>query len=195
QQQLPYHNVHALVKDSKGNIWIGTFAGGLNIYDPATGRIRTYKHRPDDPSSISSNIVYTIYEDHDKNIWVGTVKGLNLYNPDTDSFVRMDIMGLNNHCLFSIYEDDDGIIWFATHNYGLIAKNKHTGEWQRFFADGKKGSLSSGKILTMLDDRRGNLWLGTEGGGLNRFSLKTRTAQVIGASSGLTANVIYGIIQ
>ncbi len=195
QQQLPYHNVHALTRDSKGAIWIGTFAGGLNVYNPATGHIRTYKHRPDDPSSISSNIVYTVYEDRDKNIWVGTVRGLNLYNPDSNSFMRLDIMGMNNHCLFAIHEDDHGIIWFATHNYGLIAKNKHTGEWQRFFADGKKGSLSSGKILAMLDDKRGNLWLGTEGGGLNRFSLKTQTAQVIDASLGLAAKVIYGIIQ
>src|SRR5690606_37292288 len=106
-----------------------------------------------------------------------------------------DIMGMDNHCLFAIHEDDHGIIWFATHNYGLFAKNKHTGEWQRFFADGTKGALSSGKILAMLDDKRGNLWLGTEGGGLNRFSLKTKTAQVIDASLGLAAKIIYGIIQ
>src|SRR5690606_8396950 len=99
------------------------------------------------------------------------------------------IEGTEKYLIYDIYEDANRTMWFATNNFGLLSQSKKTGEWQQFTADGKKGSLSSAKLIMMLDDGKGNLWLGTEGGGLNRFSLKTKTAEVIGAEKGLPAKI------
>ncbi|WP_187774963.1 hybrid sensor histidine kinase/response regulator transcription factor [Pedobacter sp. BS3] len=195
QDELSYHNIHSLFKDNAGNIWIGTFTGGLNIYNPKTGKIKRYKNISGDSTSLSSNIIYSIYQDKDNTIWVGTVYGLNIYNPQTDSFIRINDMGLDSGYIYDIYEDNVHNIWFATYNYGLFVKNKRSGKWRHYMADGKTHSLSSDRLTCMLDDHAGNLWIGTDGGGLNRFSLKDRTVKVYGSQEGIDANVIYGILQ
>ncbi|HEY0669220.1 MAG TPA: two-component regulator propeller domain-containing protein, partial [Sphingobacteriaceae bacterium] len=195
QQKLSYHNIHSLFKDSKGNIWIGTFAGGLNVYNPSTGRVKNYKNNPSDPSSISNNNIYSIYEDKDHVIWVGTTKGLNIYDPQKDAFKLVKEMGLGDNIIYDIYEDDTKTIWFATYDIGLISNNKRSGKWKQYLADGKKGSLSSNKIICILDDHSGNLWLGTDGGSLNRLNLQDKTVTVFDETTGMDGNVVYGILQ
>lgn len=195
QQNLSYNNIHTLFKDNEGNIWIGTFTGGLNIYNPKTGKVRQYRNDPRNPRSISNNSIYSIYQDTEGNILVGTVKGLNIYSKETDDFTRVKQMGLAVNCIYSIYEDASHNMWYATYDSGIIGNNKETGEWFRYHADGKEGSLSSNKVISLLDDHQGNLWVGTDGGGLNKLDLRTRKFSVFDSRSAITANVIYGIIQ
>ncbi|MGV3509043.1 MAG: ligand-binding sensor domain-containing protein, partial [Sphingobacteriaceae bacterium] len=195
QQKLSYHNIHSLFKDSKGNIWIGTFAGGLNIYNPKTGKVKTYKNIPGDPSSISNNNIYSIYEDKDHVIWVGTTYGLNIYDPAKDTFKRVVEKDLDENIVYDIYEDETKTIWFATYDIGLVSMNKRSKKWTQYQVNGTRNSLSSNKIICMLDDHAGNLWLGTDGGGLNRFNLQDKTFEVFAESSGMDGNVVYGILQ
>ena len=75
---------------------MGTFSGGLNVINLKTGKIRHYVSNAADSSSLSSNSVYTISEDRSGNIWVGTVKGLNIYNKEKDAFTRIAAMDLQN---------------------------------------------------------------------------------------------------
>ena len=79
-----------------------------------------------------------------------------------------------------------------TYDNGLVEKNKSTGEWTRYTADGEPNSLSSMKIISVLDDEKGNLWLGTDGGGLNCFNKATRTFTIFDEQQGV-ATVVYGI--
>jgi ligand-binding sensor domain-containing protein/signal transduction histidine kinase/DNA-binding response OmpR family regulator len=195
QQKLSYHNIHSLYKDRKGNIWIGTFAGGLNIFNPSTGKVKNYKNRPGDSTSISNDNIYSIYEDKDGEIWVGTTKGLNKYDPATDSFKHINVFNFNENIIYDIYEDDTRRLWFATYDIGLISFNRRSGKWQQYEANGKKDALSSNKIICILDDHSGNLWLGTDGGGLNRLNLLNNKVEVFDGDSGLHGNVVYGILQ
>lgn len=194
QQQLSYHNIHSLFKDNKGNIWIGTFTGGLNIYNPRTGAVKTYKYDPEDTTSLSNNSVYSIYEDRAGVIWVGTVKGLNKYDPQKDAFIRVYDLGLDYNCIYRIYEDDARNLWVASYDNGLFGRDAQTGKWVRYMATGKTGAISSNKVISLLDDHQGHLWLGTDGGGLNRFDLKTRTFASFKEAKGINS-VVFGILQ
>jgi signal transduction histidine kinase/ligand-binding sensor domain-containing protein/DNA-binding response OmpR family regulator len=194
QQSLSYHNIHALFKDKKGRIWIGTFTGGLNIYDPQTGAVKTYKHDPADTTSLSNNSIYTIYEDKQGVIWVGTVDGLNIYDPQKDAFIRVHEMNLQHNCIYAVYEDDFNNIWIATYDSGLIGKNRKTNNWMRFSPSNKPGSISSNRIISLLDDHEGNLWLGTDGGGLNCFNIKSKTFKVFKEQQGISA-IVFGLLQ
>ncbi|AKQ46169.1 hypothetical protein TH63_11865 [Rufibacter radiotolerans] len=195
QEHLSYHNIHALYKDKSGNLWIGTFSGGLNVYNPQTGKIKKYLSNPADPTSLSNNTVYTINEDRKGRIWVGTVAGVNLYNPAQDNFTRITQKNLDRACLYDIYEDRQGLIWFATYNYGLIAHNQNTNEWKQYGKSARPKSISSNKVISMFSDKAENLWLGTEGGGLNYFDRKTQTFTVFDEQDGINSSVIYGILQ
>ncbi|NGF56945.1 response regulator [Parapedobacter sp. SGR-10] len=191
-QPLPYHNIHALTRDSRGLIWIGTFSGGLSVLDPVRNSMKTYRHRPNDATSLNSNSINFIYEDSEQQIWIGTSDGVNKYDPVSDSFVR--IGNMEKYAIYGIHEDAQKIMWFVSNNFGMQSYNKRTGQWQQFTAENQEGALSSPKVITLLDDKKGNLWIGTEGGGLNRFSLKTKRAEVIGEEEGLPAKIIYSLV-
>src|SRR5690606_5255420 len=86
-------------------------------------------------------------------------------------------------------------IWFATYDSGLLMKNKRSGKWCRCsFIENTNHSLSSNKLTCLLDDHNGNLWIGTDGGGLNRFNFKDKSFKVYGSKEGIDANDIYGIL-
>ena len=74
-------------------MWIGTYGGGLNKLDRASaseageGRFTRYQNEPNDPKSLSDNIVLAIYEDRAGVLWIGTrAGGLNKIDRETQSF-------------------------------------------------------------------------------------------------------------
>ena len=78
-----------VVEDEAGNLWIGSYANGLNRYNPETETFTRYKHDPDNPYSISSNNVRYIFPDQDGIFWIATWRGgLNKFNSATGKFTK-----------------------------------------------------------------------------------------------------------
>jgi signal transduction histidine kinase/ligand-binding sensor domain-containing protein/DNA-binding response OmpR family regulator len=73
---LSSNHVNELFKDSRGNIWAGTF-NGLNLYDPSVGSFIRYYEKIGMPN----NMVYSIQEDTRGKLWVGTNRGLICFDP------------------------------------------------------------------------------------------------------------------
>jgi signal transduction histidine kinase/DNA-binding response OmpR family regulator/streptogramin lyase len=191
--KLSYHNIHSLLKDKKGNIWIGIFAGGINIYNPNTGNIKYFNHQQGNPRSLNSNNVFCVYQDNDGNIWVGTDKGLNRFDEEKNTFTTILKEEINNTIIYDIYEDNNRTIWFATYNNGLVSFDKRTQQWSRITSGDSSNPLNSNKLVCLHDDNAGNLWIGTDGGGLHKYSFKTKHVKIYDEKSGISANVIYGI--
>ena len=70
-----------MIEDSNGKIWIGT-GNGINILDKNTKRVTSLKAGTEGPLTISSNLVYSLLEDKDKNIRIATSDGLDRYIPE-----------------------------------------------------------------------------------------------------------------
>ncbi|MGL1891357.1 MAG: diguanylate cyclase [Spirochaetaceae bacterium] len=77
RESLSGNITRTLFEDSSGNLWIGTYSSGLNVYNDKTGTFKSYSTK----DGLSSNNVLTISEDNDKNIWVSTRSGLNVLTP------------------------------------------------------------------------------------------------------------------
>ena len=193
--KLSYHNVHSLFKDRAGNLWIGTFTGGLNVYNQETGSIRTYKHRLSDPNSLSNNTVYKIYEDCTGAIWLGTISGLNVYNPEADNFIRIDEGKLRQSCIYDILEDKSGRLWVATYNNGVFVKEAGGNTWSQFVKTKSPSSISSNRVISLFESKSGDIWLGTDGGGLNRYHPENDSFESFGEAQGIHSSVIYGILE
>ena len=193
QDSLSYHNIHALYQDKSANIWIGMYTGGLNILNPVTGKIRRYKSNPNDQSTLSDNSVYSIDEDRQGRIWVSTISGLNLYDPTNDRFIRIKGKNLDKSCIYQVYQDKEGVIWIATYDSGLIKMDKNNRLTQYAYST-RPGAISSNKVICMLDDDQGNLWLGTDGSGLNVLNKKTGVFKSYN-ENWIKSAVIYGIIK
>lgn len=109
--------VFAFLKDSRGNLWIGTNDGLLQVKKDG-GKVH-YRHDPNDSTSLSSTFVRSLYEDHHGNIWIGfETSGVSYFSPATGRFtrVRMDGSGhkVVGNIIYSIAEYPEGVIWVGS---------------------------------------------------------------------------------
>src|SRR5690606_11727322 len=120
--QLSNNYIKALEEDDLGNMWIGTFGGGISVYNTKSKSFNTYNK---ENSGLPNNYVLSIKQDKDGDIWVGTKgNGIGLLKKNHDRFVSLtEADGLINDVVQSIVEDRAGKLWFATNN-GLSAYDK-----------------------------------------------------------------------
>ena len=178
--------INAIYEDSQGAIWVGTQSGGLNRFDRETEQFSRYLNDPKDPNSLSNNQVSAIYEDREDRLWIGTDGGgLNRWNRETGEFSSISSdpkdpknpKSLSDNRVSAIYEDSDGLLWIGTDGGGLNRFDRDAEQFSRYTSDPKNTkdpkSLSDNRVSAIYEDRQGFLWIGTDGGGLNRFDRET----------------------
>ncbi len=174
---LGNNTVRSLFEDKQGNLWIGTFSGGINLLCRNRKQFENYHTEPFNTQGLSHDIVQAFLEDRSGHVWIGTDGGgLNVFNPARGGFKKYTHDPGNpysicsNHVL-DICKDDDGNLWLATWdglNYFNISRN----EFIRY--ENKEGhikSLTSSKVTSVLEDTGKNLWIGTISG-LNIYNRK-----------------------
>ncbi len=185
--------IQSLYEDPSGALWIGTNGGGLSRLDrtsapgPGPGRFTHYQHDPEDPYSLSSNVVLSIYEDQEGILWIGTDGGgLNKFDRDIGQFVRFqhdpeDPHSLSHNAVQTIYEDREGALWIGTDGGGLNRLDRDTGRFVRFQHDPKDPlSLADNAVQAILEDREGTLWIATNGGGLDQLDRESAPGLGVG---------------
>lgn len=153
--------VHSINQDIEGNMWIGTFFGGINIYSPSFSSFNKF-YPSLSKSSISGKSISEFCEDDKHNIWVGTEDaGLNLYNPQTNTFTSGFIKPNNIHSL--LY--DNGNLWIGTFSQGLYVINTTNYKVVSHFVSSlEKNSLQDNNIYSLFKDSFGRIWIGTMSG-------------------------------
>ena len=102
-----------LYRDSKDSIWLGTYSGGVYKHSPQAKQIKLFKHNPNNPSSLSGNLIWGVKEDKLGNIWLATqTEGVNMYSPLTASFTR-HLTDFKHH-IWSIEIDSSEQLWVAS---------------------------------------------------------------------------------
>jgi nitrate/nitrite-specific signal transduction histidine kinase/ligand-binding sensor domain-containing protein len=166
--------INTLLVDSQGIHWIGTSGGGLDRYNPTSGKFTHYQFKDDDPYSISDNMVNVIYEDRSGILWVGTAAGLDQLDRQSGKFTHQKDNPaapelIKNGEITAITQDRDGFLWFGTKE-GLVSLDPETSIYILYQNDpANPNSLSMDGVTDILEDRAGNLWIGTNGGGVNRL--------------------------
>ncbi|MFK7829278.1 MAG: two-component regulator propeller domain-containing protein [Congregibacter sp.] len=121
---LSFEGIPVLDTLADGRVLVGTFGGGLNIFDAATSTFVVMRHDPNSPSSISDDRVVSMLIDSSQRVWVGTQRGVNLFDTATGTFRRFtdddtDNVDINESYIFSLAEDKKGNIWIGTRSGGL----------------------------------------------------------------------------
>lgn len=155
--------IRKLYKDSKKNIWIGSNKGLYKI-EYATRKVYEYLNQPDS-NSISDNLIYDIIERKDGKFWIGTVNGLNLYDPLTSTFTRYrndpkNSKSISSNMCINLLIDRDENLWIGT-NCGFNVLKKGSGEFIHYL---KKDGLPDEYIYNMIEDKTGKIWFSTNGG-------------------------------
>lgn len=201
------NSVLSIEYDKKNEVlWLGTKGSGLDRFDPKTEKFVHFKNEPNNPNSLSNDQIYALLLDSSGLLWIGTDNGLNLFDPENRSFIRYmrdqnNKNGINSKSILSLLELKNGDIWIGTWGGGVnilkrseIAKGKDALFISMQSDASKPDSLSDNNVTSLLEDRNGNIWLGTDGG-LNRYSPKSQTLTKYFKDNGLPNSEIAGLIE
>ena len=155
-------NIISLCEDHDGNIWMGSIKGGLTRFDVKTGRFYRFVNDDDDPNSLSYKYVSSIYCDSNNDIWVGTLDGLNKFNPASGNFTifrsgQNNSNNISSSTVYSIYEKN-GSLWIGTKGGGLNQYDLTTKKFSWYL---KEDGLPSNNVVGINSDTHGNLWIST----------------------------------
>lgn len=170
---LSHSKVNCIYQDSQGFLWFGTNEG-LNKYDGY--RFTVYQPDPDEPQSISANLIRCILEDRHKNFWIGTEGGgLNRFDRNYKTFMHYTadssseiILSGNN--INSMIEDRNGDLWLGMEN-GLDHLDLEKGKVFNYLPHKEDSDNQTvNEVMVIYEDSHGILWIGTLGGGLCSFN-------------------------
>ncbi len=163
---LSQSHVDAIAQDHDGFIWFGT-ANGLNRYDGQN--IVTFRHDPEDPTSLAHDGVTSLFVDDEDTLWVGTVAGISRMRKSAGSFetiqnVPGDQGSIAPGRVEEIVSGPQGSVWAATASYdheqpAASVVNRidiETGRAHRFPLD-----IDAGEVAALHVDASGTLWAGT----------------------------------
>lgn len=110
-------SVRCLLEDSGGRILVGTWDGGLQLVDPATGMVSRFDADSKLGAATSDVSIYCLFRDSRGTVWVGTGAGLDRIERGAggDSIVRVPLNPLPKRpSVFGIAEDKSGFLWLST---------------------------------------------------------------------------------
>lgn len=183
--------ITSLMTDSKGELWIGTYKGGLKKY--SNGR---FEHWTTD-NGLSSNNIWAIIEGEDGKIWLGTLDGgLQVYDPFGKSFKTFDVgnSNLKSNFINTLAKGRDGSLYAGT-TYGIARISPSDYSITTYKGSNKDAKdFSNLNINQIAADSRGLLWVGTREG-LEVYDVKTDTLYNLRLSDRFPNPFILGVIE
>jgi signal transduction histidine kinase/ligand-binding sensor domain-containing protein/DNA-binding NarL/FixJ family response regulator len=162
--------VFALISNKNDDILLGIYGGGFSWLDKTTDGFINYTHNPNNPKTISSDIVWSIFEDSKNRIWIGTEAGLNYFDRNKKEFIHFKYdaknpKSISDNTILTIFEDSKANIWIGT-TQGL---NKIIGDIEKssdisFLKYSVPDGLPDNNIQGIVEDNDGFLWLSTNKG-------------------------------
>ncbi|MBQ5947052.1 two-component regulator propeller domain-containing protein [Massilia sp. ST3] len=158
--------VNAIREGRDGTLWVIT-RGGLSALPPGSDVSRSWRHDPDDPTSLGDNYGFAVLEDRQGIVWIGTETGLERFDRQAGTFTRFrhdpqDPHSLRHSRVYYLKESSRGELWIGT--AGGLHRMETGGARPRFrffpFAQGQE-ALPVGAVL---EDAGGVLWVSTTAG-------------------------------
>jgi ligand-binding sensor domain-containing protein len=217
-QGLSNNEVSSLLETRDGHILIGTNGGGLNVldYNPDSNRDQSLKHYSE-AQGLSNNFISCLLESKDGNLIIGTNDGglnildLGALNANSNRNFSQSLkhysseQGLSNNSIKSLLESRDGNLIIGTFGGGLNimdhgALTLKDSKNQILLCYSKKQGLSNNNICSLLENRNGQILIGTFGGGLNVLddNLNSHHNQFLrnyGAAVGLSDGIVLSLFE
>ena len=167
---LKLGRVNSMLEDKHGNIWFTTTSEGVCRYDGKS----IVNYTPN-----KELYFWGLMEDSNGNIWVGG-RNTGVSRFDGKTYTKISQNGIFDLCIaFSIIQDKTGNIWFGTEAIDASKRETEGGLWvydgRSFKNFLKKDGLTNNAVWSILEDKSGNLWIGTRNTGLSRYDGKTFT--------------------
>lgn len=200
---IPHFSIRVIFRDSHDNMWVGT-EDGLSVITPDHTLFRKWQFESGNEKTIHGKIVYDITESEDGRIWIATEhRNLSVYNFETDDFSEVAYTDLpladtDDNVLKNLHFHDANTLYIASNNGGLSRLNIQTLAHKTYLPSNQSFSLSSMQIRDMISVNH-EIWLGTDGEGINRFDTKTERFYQSSKSrldrNALSSNTIWSLFR
>jgi signal transduction histidine kinase/ligand-binding sensor domain-containing protein/DNA-binding response OmpR family regulator len=165
---LSHNRVLAIFEDAEQRLWVGT-SHGLNLFDREAKRFVRYGRDDNIPHSLRDDDVMSLYQGRGGILWVGTrAGGVSRWNPRGWNLGHYSSPLLRNTAVNAFADDGRSKTWVGTSD-GLVEIDSRTRRERRYNRSSRRLALSDNRVMALLHDSRGVLWIGTMMGGLQRF--------------------------
>jgi diguanylate cyclase (GGDEF)-like protein len=166
---LSHDTVHALVDAGNGELWIGTYGGGVVRIDMASGRLVRERHEPARPSSLLDDAVGAMMRDREGVVWVCTGYGLSRYDTRFDgvaTFPGGPGQLVHGTSLPAVMAMPDGRTWMSAGEQGLQIVQPGGGASTLLMPDPRRPetTLPRARVIAFAGAPDGTVWIGTQGG-------------------------------
>lgn len=169
--------VKAIMIDEQGIYWVATFRGGVNKYDRNLAFFNLRQSNLYDPFGLSSSIVTSFVQSAENKVYIGTDGGgLNLFDMEDGTFHKIplskeiDINGLSILAMEKVGSE----IWIGTFLHGIFILDTKTGKVRQIKKGNSSENINGSDVFCIKKDSKGNIWIGTNGEGLNYYDTKKR---------------------
>lgn len=167
-------DLNCIYFDRDGLLWMGT-GQGVKSYDGY--RTRTYRTDLQSPGILPDNTVLCLTEDHEDGLWAGTRDGLVRMDRRTGAISTYRLPSAGQRIIYTLYTDRLGTVWIGTDG-GLTRYVKERDAFFTYHADsivvrdlsGRSVPIGGYSVKSIVEDKRGNLYIGTWSSGVMRFN-------------------------
>lgn len=171
----------------------------FTIINPVTNVAQSYRSKLEFDSSVK-DVKIPVIDDIEGNIWIGATNGLSSFSLKTKEFkyysfsnLKGEIYDLPN--ITALYKDKTGEIWAGT-TTGLYKLNSRSGQFEEFKSDkNEQFSLTNTCVRSIIEDKNGNIIIGTEGKGLYSISIYSKIQNNIQNFTSENSLISHNIIQ
>jgi len=209
-KSLSSDKIHKIYEDNDSIIWIGTHLGGLNKLvsfseiDDSPEFVHFISRNFLAPNSLGNNTIWSILEDSDGILWIGTQWGLNICDKvNIQKLFRddpKDPESINYSSIYSLYEDKSKILWIGTTGGGLNKLNKNKLCFTSYIHNPfDKNRLNGAPTNCFYEENDSTIWVGTGSGGIN--VMNRNSEEFVGYKydpaqpRGLVTNIVHQIIK
>lgn len=170
-------SISSIIRDHRGDIWAGSAAGLYRL--DANFKLTTFRANASKEGALSHDTVDCLLEDSERNLWIGTKGGLQLWDHRTERFTHAikpseTLRNPDRLSIYGLHQDAKNRIWVAT-SFGLFQLLKWMNGWELLSWREVQG-MPQGWVVTIQHDEFGDLWLGTEQG-LVHLKVEQRVAR------------------
>ncbi len=202
-QNRGMNNTYATLRQKDGTIWLATL-NGLVRMQLKQGKMsfQVFRYQDGKKGSISSNYITSLQIDQQQRLWVGTDNGLNLFQPESQSFSTYRHSDNSNSIVHNdireIMLNRDGKLWIGTQE-GLSIFDPNNKTFSNYLHNPEqKGSLSHNSIHSIYQDRNNSVWIGTFYGGVNLihpFATQFHVFKNSRLKPSISSNIVSAIVE
>ncbi len=167
-ESLSANSVLSLAQDPQGRLWIGTYGGGVNLFDRHRKTFSHFRHDPQDTTSLSHDVVFALLPDEQGNLWVGSRGGLDRIDLGSGQLQRLPkaLIPAGENVeprVLTLFQDSAATLWAGT-DCGLVSFDFDGPTSPCITTPTSAEGQARSTVYALAEDSLGRLWAGTEEG-------------------------------